>query len=192
MLGKALAGVAALGAGSAIQARPARADHRLAPGAQRLEEATEALLTELTRPARRNDRNESGDEVLGVMAAGGLHGQARALRELIENENSDLHLRVAMRELRRQVDLSERRVLHSRVTRRARQRFQDVQEALDELGRGRGSRGRYTEPDDESDRSRDDRARDDRYREDEGDEGDEQDDERRERYEEPDEREERD
>lgn len=168
MIGKAVAGVAALAGGAVLGASPARADHRLVPAVHRLDNATEALLTTLVETAHHqnsDEPHESNDELLAVLAAGALQGQAHAIHALIEAGNPDANVRLAARELDRQMRVAQQRILHAHTTREARERFHGVRRAMDDFldqagvrGYGRG----YGHDDDGYDdpryRSRDERA----------------------------------
>lgn len=172
ILSKTIAGIGALTAGGAMVSRPALADHRLAPSAHRLDQATQALLDSLIGTAHHQDRgeeHEADEEVAAIMAAGALQGQAHAIHELIERGDPDARLQVAARMLDRQLASSERRILHAHITRDVRQRFQQVQQLSESLLRQLGGRSDYHSREgygaSPSDRYRDDRYRDDRPRE---------------------------
>lgn len=140
---KMAVGAVALAAGSLMSAGPAWAAHRLGPVVHRLDEATDALLRELVESAHHQDdedEHEANAEVLAVLAAGALNGQARSLHQFLEEENPDVNLRLAARELDRQVLLAERRILTAHVTRDVRLRFQEVQDLMDELVQSTGAR----------------------------------------------------
>lgn len=137
-------GLAAVMAGSGTlwADSAANADHRLAPVVHQLDKATAALAAQLAETAHHqdDDEHEAMDEVLAVLAAGALNGQARALHELVEGGNPDLDLRIAARELDRQMATAERRILHAHVSRGVRERFRDVRNVMDDLLAGTGAR----------------------------------------------------
>jgi hypothetical protein len=141
MVGMVALGMAALAQGNLLPVKPAAADHRLGPLVHRLDTAIKALLEELTGSAHHQDGNhEANDEVLAILAAGALCGQVSTLHKLMQAGDVDAGLRVAVRELLRQLASAERRILHAHVTRDVRRRFQAVQALLDELASQAGIR----------------------------------------------------
>lgn len=143
-MGTAIAGIAALTGAELVAAPPARADHRLAPSAHRLDLATESLMDAMVQTAHHQedgDDHEANDELLAVMAAGALQGQAHAVHELIEAGNPDANILLAARELDRQMRIAQQRILHAHTTQGVRMRFRRVRSAMDDFLNQAGGRG---------------------------------------------------
>jgi hypothetical protein len=151
-----MAGIAAVTGAAVVGARPALADHRLAPAAHRLDTATEALLDALVGTAHHQEEgndHEANDELLAVMAAGALQGQAHAVHELIEAGNPDANVLLAARELDRQMRIAQQRILHAHTTQGVRIRFRSVRAAMDDFLSQAGARGYGRDPHDRFDRN---------------------------------------
>ncbi|MGH7962290.1 MAG: hypothetical protein ACRERD_10790 [Candidatus Binatia bacterium] len=125
-------GVAFLLAGL-VWLQPAWAARWLEPAAYRLETASRALLNNLVASMHHRDAY-ADDEVLAVLAAGAIQGQAQAFRTLLEQDDiSDADLRVAARALERQTDALENRVLHAHATSQVRRDFRRVENHVDAM-----------------------------------------------------------
>jgi hypothetical protein len=141
MFQTAAAGLVALAGGSLLSPRSAAAQQpgRRGRGAvKRLDEAAQALLDEMGEARRgsgsRAQSNEN--EVLALMAASSLQGQARMLQDRTED---DLDLRVAATELNRQFAATQQRVMRAYGSREIRQRLEAVRVAQNELAETRGN-----------------------------------------------------
>jgi hypothetical protein len=162
-----LTGLTAVTTAAAVLPRPAAADHRLQPLIHRLDQAADALLNALMGTAHHQDDRDSqaGGEMLAIMAAAALSGQAKVLHELTEGQDADANLRLAVQELDRQFTQAEPRIARAHATREVRRQLQAVRGTMDELVRGVGiSRYRRATPAYERPYERDDRRydRDDR------------------------------
>ncbi len=101
-----------------------------------LDEAAQALLKSLmeTPPDKRARGRESVDaELMTIMGAASLQGQARVFHELVEGENPDFNFQLAVRELDRQLSLVDRSLRGRALSRAQRDQLSAADAAMENL-----------------------------------------------------------